>query len=197
MRKTLLFDLGGVVIHNTGFERLNALLSEPLAAPALKQRWLASDAVRAFELGKVPAEVFAQAFTAEWKLRCPADAFIAEFATWPKGLYPGAATLLARLRRRHRTACLTNSNARHWQGFGGFSEHFDHALSSHLLGVIKPDIASFRRALAVLEAEPGGVTFFDDSEQNIQAAARIGIHAIHVDGFDELLRAVAREKLLP
>ena len=194
--KTLLFDLGGVVLHNTTFECLNAMFAEPIGLPALKQRWLASDAVRAFELGQVGPDEFAEAFIAEWMIDYTTDAFIHEFSAWPRGFYPGAAAALARLRRRHRTACLSNSNVLHWQRFGGFREHFDDALSSHLLGAIKPDAECFRRALGLLKVEPGEVTFFDDTEANVIAADRLGIHAIHVDGFDELLRALARERLL-
>ena len=54
--------------------------------------------------------------------------------------------LLARLRTDFRTACLSNSNELHWRKFDGFAGLFDIALSSHRLGVIKPDHAAFVRA---------------------------------------------------
>ena len=44
----LLFDLGGVLVENVGFERLNALLPATLPIEELKTRWLASTAVRTF-----------------------------------------------------------------------------------------------------------------------------------------------------
>lgn len=195
-RKTLLFDLGGVVLQNSTFERLNALLPEPMQMPALKQRWLSSAAVRAFELGRVGPGEFADAFIAEWSPHCTALDFIKKFAAWPTGLYPGASELLARLRLRHRIACLSNSNVLHWQRFDGFRAHFDDALSSHLLGVIKPDAACFELALRLLGVEPEAVTFFDDAEANVSAAARFGINAIHVEGFAGLVDALAKERLL-
>lgn len=195
-RKTLLFDLGGVVLQNSAFARLNVLLPGPMKLQVLKQRWLTSAAVRAFELGQVGPDDFANAFIAEWSIRCTARQFINEFAAWPSGLYPGAAELLAQLRRRHRTACLSNSNVLHWERFGGFRGYFDDALASHLLGVIKPDAACFKLAFSLLEVEPGEVTFFDDTRTNVRAAARLGVNAIHVDGFDELVSAVSAEQLL-
>ena len=48
----LLFDLGGVLIENVGFERFNALLSSPIPLEELKTQWLASPAVRSFETGR-------------------------------------------------------------------------------------------------------------------------------------------------
>ena len=194
--KTLLFDLGGVVLQNAAFERLNVLLPEALDLPTLKQRWLSSPSVRSFELGRVGPDAFADAFLAEWSIACSAEAFIGEFAAWPSGFYPEAVPLLARLRRRHRTACLSNSNELHWNRFDGFSAYFDEAFSSHLLGAIKPDADCFKLVLGRLQVAPGEIVFFDDMEANVKAAARIGMNAIHVDGFESLVKALDAEKLL-
>lgn len=61
----LLFDLGGVLVENVGFERLNALLPTPLPLEELKARWLASTAVRSFEVG----DLFAQTHLLRRSLR--------------------------------------------------------------------------------------------------------------------------------
>jgi putative hydrolase of the HAD superfamily len=195
-RKLLLFDLGGVVLENATFERLNVLLPEPVEIRDLKERWLSSAAVRAFELGKTAPTEFAEEFIAEWPVECTASAFIAEFAKWPTGLFHGAAELLALLRQRYRTACLSNSNELHWSRFERFENHFDECFSSHLLGAIKPDRECFELVLKLLDADPSDVTFFDDSEASIQMAAGLGMTAIHVDGFAELVDAVGAEHLL-
>jgi glucose-1-phosphatase len=194
--RLLLFDLGGVVLENATFERLNVLLPEPADVASLKTRWLRSPAVRSFELGLVAPSDFATAFMAEWRIADTTAAFLDEFMSWPTGLYPGAAALLARLRRRHRIACLSNSNVLHWHRFDGFREHFDVALSSHLLGVIKPDAACFEKALHVLGVPAADVVFFDDSTLNVDAATALGIDARHVDGYDELERVLDAQGLL-
>lgn len=194
--KTLLFDLGGVVLQNATFERLNVLLRKALDLATLKQRWLSSPSVRSFELGQVGPDAFATAFIAEWSIACSAEGFIGEFAAWPRGFYPGAVPLLARLRRHHRIACLSNSNELHWNRFDGFSAYFDEAFSSHLLGAIKPDADCFKLVLGRLQVAPGEIVFFDDMEENVRAAARIGMNAIHVDGFESLVHALDAEKLL-
>lgn len=182
----LLFDLGGVLVENVGFDRLNALLPAPLPVEELKTRWLTSTAVRAFETGACSVDRFAATLVEEWEIAVAPHEFIAAFASWPKGFYPGADELLSRLRKRYTLACLSNSNPIHWERFAGFHEHFDIRLSSHLLGEVKPDKACFERALQECQARPSQVAFFDDSLVNVTSARTLGIRAFHVNGLEEL-----------
>jgi HAD superfamily hydrolase (TIGR01509 family) len=189
----LLFDLGGVLVENVGFERLNALLPMSLPLEELKTRWLASTAVRSFEVGACSSDSFASALVEEWQLALSPSAFIEAFASWPKGLYPGAVELLSQLRSRYTLACLSNSNSIHWERFAGFHEQFEIALSSHLLGELKPDVACFARALQECRAEASHVAFFDDSLTNVTAARSLGMQAFHVNGLQEVRCALAAE----
>ena len=193
----LLFDLGGVLIENNVFESLARLLPESVDSSTLKNRWLASAAVRQFELGDLSPEDFAELFLSEWGLPLTPDAFLREFLSWPSGFYPGAREMLRDLRNRYRVGCLSNSNVLHWEKFGGFRDDFDVALSSHRLGAIKPDDKVFVRTLAVCNVEPSGVWFFDDSLANVRAAERLGLRAFHVEGFSRVLNTLRNEGLLP
>ena len=187
----LLFDLGGVLVENVGFERLNALLASPLPLEEVKARWLSSPAVRSFEAGSCSPEVFARDVVAEWRIALGPDSFLEAFTSWPKGLYAGAGELLASLRDRYVLACLSNSNEVHWRRFDGFRQHFHISLSSHLLGAVKPDRECFRLALHACNATAGQVAFFDDSLANVLAAQALGIASVHVDGFAALQRSLA------
>jgi len=192
----LLFDLGGVLLENATFESLSRLLPEPANLVTVKDRWLASPTVRRFELGKMPADQFAEAFIDEWKIRLTPDAFLKEFESWPNGFYPRAAETLSTLRGRYRVGCLSNSNVVHWERFGGFNDHFDIALSSHQLGAIKPDDDAYLRALRQCGAAPSATWFFDDQPVNVETAQRLGIRAYHVEGMTDLLRVLQSEGLL-
>jgi len=187
----LLFDLGGVLLENVGFERFNALLAAPIPAEELKTRWLMSPAVRAFESGRCSAGVFARDVVDEWKLPLSPEDFLEAFTYWPVGLYPGAPELLAALREHYFVACLSNSNEVHWRRFDGFRGHFDLALSSHLIGEVKPDPQCFETARQACRATAGEVAFFDDSITNVTAARALGFAAFHVDGLEEVRRVVA------
>ncbi len=192
----LLFDLGGVLLENAVFERLRELLPGRQDPGALKERWLASTAVRRFELGEIDPDAFADAFLAEWDVGLSPAAFLAEFWSWPSAFYPQARPMLRALRQRYRVGCLSNSNVLHWQKFGGFEDDFDVALSSHRLGAIKPDEAAFVRALRACDVDAGEVCFFDDSMRNVDTARRLGIRAFHVEGVAPLLRVLRSEGLL-
>jgi glucose-1-phosphatase len=189
----LLFDLGGVLLENVGFERFNALLPSPIPSEELKTQWLTSPAVRSFESGNCEPEAFARGVVSEWHLPLSPTAFLEAFTYWPKGLYAGASKLLAALRERYVVACLSNSNKIHWQRFNGFREHFDLSLSSHLLGEVKPDPQCFSRALRECNSTASEVAFFDDSLTNVVAARALGIESFHVNGLSEV-RQLLSEK---
>lgn len=192
----LLFDLGGVLIENTGFARLDALLPAPIGLDALKRRWLESGCVRRFELGQSTTPLFARALIAEWKLACSADALIDEIRRWAKGFFPGARELLAALRLQHRIGCLSNSNALHWEKFDGFASLFDVTLSSHLIELIKPDDACFAHAVEACAVPASDILYFDDAMANVVAARRHGIDAVCVEGLGELRTALHERRLL-
>lgn len=192
----ILFDLGGVLLENATFEKLSFLLQEPTTHQIVKARWLASPAVRSFELGELAANDFALAFIGEWEIDLAPAAFLREFESWPSGFYPGVAETLSTLRRNYRVGCLSNSNEVHWRKFNGFSDYFDFALSSHLLGAIKPDDDAYLRALHRCGVAPSDVRFFDDQLINVETARRLGIDAYHVEGMAQLLPILHSEGLL-
>ncbi len=189
----LIFDLGGVLIENVGFDRLNALLPSALPLEEIKARWLASSAVRSFEVGVSSADSFASAFVDEWGLAITPSAFIEAFSSWPKGFFPGAKALLSQLRGHYTLACLSNSNAIHWERFDGFQDQFEVSLSSHLLGEVKPDITCFARALQECGSPASQTAFFDDSPPNICAAREIGMQAFLVNGPQEVRKVLIGE----
>ena len=184
-----------MLIENVGFERLERLLPEPIGLETLKRRWLASAIVRRFELGQITPQVFARELVDDWRLDSTADDFLAEFAGWPRGFYPGALDLLTRLRRGYRIGCLTNSNALHWERFNGFDGLFDVALSSHRIGLIKPDPACFAHAIASCGHPGGEILYLDDARPNVDAARLAGLDAVHVEGCSAVLDAVRTRHL--
>ncbi len=191
--EVLLFDLGGVLLESVGFERLSELLPAPLDTAELKARWLRSPAARDFERGGSTPREFADRLVAEWRLRCTAAQLLEEYRDWVRGFYPGALELLARLRPRYRVACLSNSNALHWDKFGGFTRHFEPALASHRMGALKPDEECFAQAVRACAVPAAAIAFFDDAAPNVAAARRLGLRAHRVDGPQAVLDVLARE----
>ena len=107
-------------------------------------------------------------------------------ATWnayTRGTYAGVAELLDELGAAGvATACLSNTNATHWQLMGDPASHshfpFDrltHAFASHLLRLRKPDEAIYAHVERATGAAGGEIVFFDDVAENVDAAARRGL----------------------
>lgn len=175
-----------------GFQELRQLCPDPLRESEVKERWLASPAVRDHETGRIDPDEFARRFTAEWRLSLSADAFLESFASWPRGAFLGAESLLRSLRPRYRLACLTNSNPVHWPVFASLLPHLDEVFASHQMGLLKPDARVFEHVLGHLAVPPERVAFFDDSLPNVEAAEQVGMRAFHVVGLEELRLALGK-----
>jgi HAD superfamily hydrolase (TIGR01509 family) len=193
----LLFDLGGVLVENHTIERLQALLGDGSSADVIRRRWLECPAVTAFEHGLLKPHEFARQFLDHWELDLDPGAFLEDFAGWPARYYPGAEDCLRDLGTRHRLACLSNSNERHWQRHRGFREFFDPALSSHHLGIMKPDPRIYQRAIEACGVPASRIVFFDDLEANVLAARQAGMQAHQVEGFPALRGCLVQLGFLP
>jgi putative hydrolase of the HAD superfamily len=195
-RELLLFDLGGVLLEYSGIRDIHGVLSEKLTREqtlALVQA--TSDIWSAFETGLLSPEAFAERFGAHWPLGVAHDVFLAEFESWSRALYPGAAELLDELRDAYRLAALSNTNALHWRrnrDVLGIPQLFERAFASHEVGLRKPSPEIYVHVLREMGVAPAEATFFDDLETNVEAARRVGMRGYRVEGLDAL-RACLRE----
>jgi len=162
-------------------------------------RWNRCPLSRAFGLGKLSAQDYAARFVREWEIDLEPGGFLEEYRSWSRCLLPGAKELLASLRPRFRLAALSNSNELHWDRNTndiGVTELFEMAISSHQVGLCKPDPAIYRLALDRLRVPPEAVLFFDDLKPNVTAASALGIRAFQVEGVEGVRRCLMREHLL-
>ena len=65
---------------------------------------------------------------------------------------------------------------------------FDHYALSYTLGFRKPDPRIYRAALAMAESLPEEALYFDDIPEYVQAAAGLGMRALHFENRSRLLR---------
>lgn len=65
-----------------------------------------------------------------------------------------------------------------------FFKDFDLSIISTQVGVAKPGRKIFSIALNLLKIRPEEAVFVDDNRVNVEAAARLGIHAFHVKDFE-------------
>lgn len=151
-----------------------------LTESELWEKWLHSEAVRAFESGTIDSDAFADHVIDEFDLSISPSEFITAFETWADSLFDGVEDLLDSLRGSYRLATMSNTNAIHWpklteeMKLGALIEtHFP----SHQSGLLKPDAEAFDHVIRQLAIAPEQILFFDDNEINVTAAHRSGLQA--------------------
>ena len=73
----------------------------------------------------------------------------------------------------------------HWPKFS-FLPEVDGYLISAKAGIIKPDPAFYRMLMDRYRLKAEECVFIDDNPDNIEAAAKLGWHAIHFTGYEKL-----------
>ena len=173
---TVCFDLGGVLfdIHHTWAAAAEA---EGLTLPPGNDslRLVDVPALHAFQEESIDYETYLAEISRQFALTTDqADRLHRGIV---KGEFPGAADLVDHLHAGGWiTACLSNTNAPHWESFfdpkkfPGFNR-IKIKLASHEIEVNKPDL----RAYAALERlAPAPIYFFDDASANVDAATEFG-----------------------
>jgi putative hydrolase of the HAD superfamily len=197
--EVLLFDLGGVLVEFSGVQDIAPFLQENLPGSEILERWRHCIHTHQFGIGALSRQEFSERFVRDWNLNIPPEGFLREFRDWSKRLLPGAAELLASLRPSFRLAALSNSNELHWERNTnelGLTRLFEVAISSHQIGVCKPDPAAYRITLERLGVRPERVVFFDDVPAHVEAAEALGIRAFRVDGVEGVRACLVREGIL-
>jgi glucose-1-phosphatase len=190
----ILFDLGGVLIELAGIDRMLELCGRALSVEELWSRWLASEGVRRFESGLSSPQEFGAAMLAEFGMSIEAAQFLEEFTIWPKGVFPGSFELLQQLSASYRLACLSNTNALHWPRVCdemGLARYFEFTFASHLVGMLKPDLAIFQHVIEQLGVPAERILFLDDNQLNVASAQSAGMVARRVAGLAEVRAALA------
>lgn len=100
---------------------------------------------------------------------------------------------LGSLRPKYKTGLLSNAwtDAREAL-FDGHrcKDVFDVSVFSFEIGMAKPDPAIYRYILAKLQTKAENSIFVDDNLQNIEAAAALGIHAIHFKNHQQCIEDI-------
>ena len=103
--------------------------------------------------------------------------------------------LMRSLRPAIKVGLISNawSELRAWISAQNFADAFDDMVISAEVGFAKPDARIYQTALQNLQALPAESVFLDDMPRNVEAARKIGMHAIH---FVQPGQAIAELKTL-
>lgn len=194
MRKTVIFDLGGVIVPLDFARAYRAIEGRsPYPAHQIPERIAATGLVPELETGRIDPREFAGRISEALGLRVGYEEFCELWSAIfpPRTLIPES--LLEGLRRRHRLLLLSNTNAIHFPYIRKnypLLEHFDDFVLSYEVGAMKPAREIFQEAIARSGCAPEECFFTDDVADNIEAARREGIDAEQFETYEQLAQAL-------
>ncbi len=185
MIKTILFDLGGVIINIDRDRSVEAFQKLGLKNAA---SYLDCYKQKEFFLELEDGRLDAKGFCSELSRLC-GKIITCEQASqaWLSIIrdVPAERLLfLETLRKEYKVCLLSNTNPfiMDWAANPDFCgtgrslyEFFDHLFLSYRMQCVKPDPVIFEKVLATLNDEPGEILFIDDGQANIQTGKKLGM----------------------
>jgi 2-haloacid dehalogenase len=191
----VIFDLGGVLIDWNPRHLYRTLFDDEAAMEA----FLAEVCTASWNLEQDRGRPWAQAI-AELSAQHPDKAaLIAAYRSrWPEmlnGPIAGSVALLEELDAAGIALfALTNWSAETYpyaEQLYPFLGRFRAVVVSGRIGLVKPEAAIYRHAIARFGVTPERTLFIDDSAMNVAAAAAVGLHALQFTGAEALRRDLA------
>jgi putative hydrolase of the HAD superfamily len=187
----ILFDVGGVLLTNgwDHAERAAAMAHFGLDRAAFEARHAAPN--DAWERDVIPVKAYLDSTVFYESRPFSHDDFIAFMLTQSKLLPDGALGVVGELAAsdQYLLGALNNeareTNESRFRKFG-LRKLFRVALSSCYLGLRKPDLVIYKRALDILGRQPERILFIDDRAENVAGAVAAGMHGLQFHGAESL-----------
>lgn len=189
----ILFDIGGVLLTNSWDknERAAAMEHFHLDPAAFEARHMAP--YDAWERGVLPMKAYFDAAVFYEPRSFSRDEFFAFMLSQSKPLSDGALGILGEIAASDKYMLgVLNNEARETNEYRldhfGLRKYFQVTLTSCYLGLRKPELAIYRRALDILGRPPERILFIDDRPENVAGAESAGLKAIRFEGEETLRR---------
>lgn len=193
--KNLLFDLGGVLMDLNRQRCVDAFVALGYRdADKMLGEYAQQGVFMALEEGKVSPEEFRTAIRHEIGKEVTDEAIDYALNQFLLGIPDAKLSLLRKLREHYRVMMLSNTNSIMFeQGIDRdfriqgltVNDYFDEKYLSYELGVAKPKPEIFEKVIALSGIKPEDTLFFDDSQANLDAAARFGFRTYLVAPFSD------------
>ena len=181
----LLFDVGGVLV-DVDFKLAFAHWATCGQVPTgtIAARFKVDAAYEAHERGELDGAQYFATLRRSLGIDLPDHEFETGWNAIFKGVYPGAAELLASIALTRPVYLFSNTNAVHYDCWRALYPQLitpvTKVFCSQEIGLRKPSAASFEQVCALTGMAPQRIAFFDDLPENIKGARQAGLQAIHV-----------------
>ena len=184
------FDIGGVLGTNGWDREQRSAAVERFGLDAEDFQYRHEETVGAFEAGDISLDEYLDVTVFCEPRGFSRDEFrtfmFAQSEPWPESIAVARALATA---GRARLATLNNEsealNVHRIERFG-LRDIFPAFFTSCWLGVRKPTLEIYHRALGMAQADPRRAVFVDDRRQNLAPAAALGMRTIHFQSAGQL-----------
>lgn len=193
--KNIIFDLGGVLLDLDVHRCLERL--EGIGLHEVRQ-WMTGTNEKGFfkeyECGTLTTEQFRDRIREEVGRELPDEEIDRIWNSMLKEIPDYKFELLLKLKENYNLYLLSNTNDLHWKECAGkfiykgmpMLDCFTQVFLSYRMHLAKPDVEIFQTVLKEAGLKADEVLFIDDSEENCQAAAKLGIGVCHYVPGDNL-----------
>ncbi len=189
MIRTIIFDLGGVIITLDQPQAVRRFVEIGLKdAEKRLDPYTQSGMFGDLECGRISAEEFRQEFSRLAGKEVTYEECRCGWLGYAKEVPRRNLEALRRLREEgYRLVLLSNTNpymmswvnSPDFDGNGhSIEDYMDACYLSYQLGCMKPDERFFRKVIQAEQTPPSEMLFLDDGPRNIEAAEKLGIHTI-------------------
>jgi glucose-1-phosphatase len=191
MAKTIIFDLGGVIVpfdFAPAFERMEAWSG--LAREEIRARLTAEGLSMRFERGELTPDEFRQELNRRLHTAATAEQFE---EMWLSIFTPGrtliAESLIAELASRYRVMLLSNTTSTHFNWLRAHTPHLGHMhhyVLSCEVGAAKPQPEIYAEAIRHAQCPAAECFFTDDVLAYVEGARAAGLDAVQFTGEAQL-----------
>lgn len=187
----ILFDVGGVLLTNSWDVRQRAQAAAHFHLDEGDLQTRHAEVMELWERGGIAMSTYLDVAVFHEPRSFSRDEFVACMLDQSKLLPEGAMEILKELSAsgRYLLGSLNNEarelNEYRFKAFG-LRNYFDVALTSCYLGLRKPDLAIYQRAIDIVGGPPERILFIDDRPENVAGAQAAGLVALHFTGADAL-----------
>ena len=199
------FDLGGVIVRTCDSWASACVRAGVPYRPEVEEL-RRQDRVRAldveWQLGLIDPDGYFRGLSDRLERLYSVEELERIHQAWLLGEFPGTDALVRKLNGLGTvtTACLSNTNAHHWQMMGADSasspfqafHNLRDRQASHLLHLVKPGPEIYREFERRTGAAGGEILFFDDLTENVEAARRAGWQAEEIRPGEEPSAQIGR-----
>ncbi len=193
MFKTIIFDIGGVIVDFTE-EQYIAFLSKKLGVSKRYLSALIFPIEVQMEYGRMTLKRAEKIFSKEMLIPNPKLYWVQGFKSKAKVNKP-VLRLVEKLSKRYPIVLLSNVAESRYREISGMgldrlikSRAVQRVFTSYAIGLRKPDIRIYKYVLKEMKINPKEALFIDNQPENVLGAQRAGIRGIHFTNYRRLVR---------